>query len=62
MIATLDRDDLFAGNIDTRKIKNIAKDYGFSTQTDKTRTRDGIDIPKIKENRKDLAQGFKSFK
>jgi hypothetical protein len=55
------RDDLFSGNVDAREIKEIAKKYGFSSNTDRD-TRDGIDLVSIKKNRNDLAHGFMSFK
>ena len=56
-----DKQDLFSGNVDGRLIKNIAKDYGFSPNTDYGKTGDGKDLLIIKENRNDLAHGFKSF-
>ncbi|MEB3279891.1 MAG: MAE_28990/MAE_18760 family HEPN-like nuclease [Lyngbya sp.] len=61
VISTLDRDDIFAGNIDAKKIKEVAKTYGFSSQTSNQRTRDGDDLRAIKDHRKDLTHGWKSF-
>jgi hypothetical protein len=52
---------LFSGNVDAQKIRNIAKIYGFSSQTNKSKTKDGSDLLTIKTNRNDLAHGFKSF-
>ncbi|MBH8571924.1 hypothetical protein I8752_02530 [Nostocaceae cyanobacterium CENA369] len=52
---------LFSGNVDAREIRNTAKLYGFSSQTNNIRTRDGSDLLTIKTNRNDLAHGFKSF-
>ena len=52
---------LFSGNVDSREIKETAKIYGFSSTTNKEKTRDGIDLLNIKTNRNDLAHGFKSF-
>ncbi|MBD2666393.1 hypothetical protein B6N60_04240 [Richelia sinica FACHB-800] len=52
---------LFSGNVDALEIKNTAKIYGFSSQTNKRKTRDGTDLLTIKTNRNDLAHGFKSF-
>lgn len=52
---------LFSGNVDAREIRNTAKIYGFSSQTNKIKTRDGSDLLTIKTNRNDLAHGFKSF-
>ncbi|NES04833.1 MAG: hypothetical protein F6K22_19545 [Okeania sp. SIO2F4] len=48
---------LFSGNFDARKIKTLAKEYGFSAQT-KT---DSSDLLIVKTKRKDLAHGIKSF-
>ncbi len=59
--ASFDSTKLFSGNIDARKIKETAKDYGFSEQTDYTNTRGGVDLLSVKTNRNDLAHGWKSF-
>ncbi len=56
-----DKQDLFSGNVDGRLIRNIAKNYGFSPKTDYGKTGDGKDLLIIKENRNNLADGFKSF-
>ncbi|MDJ0636882.1 MAG: MAE_28990/MAE_18760 family HEPN-like nuclease, partial [Xenococcaceae cyanobacterium MO_188.B29] len=56
-----DKEKLFSGNIDARKIKQTAEIYGFSYKTDPKKTQDGYDLLKIKTNRNDLAHGFKSF-
>ncbi|MFN7517406.1 MAG: MAE_28990/MAE_18760 family HEPN-like nuclease [Dolichospermum sp.] len=55
------QDKLFSGNVDAKEIKRIAKQYGFSAQTD-IDTRDGSDLLSIKEHRNDLAHGVMSFK
>ncbi|WP_414575884.1 MAE_28990/MAE_18760 family HEPN-like nuclease [Anabaena sp. CCY 9402-a] len=52
---------LFSGNVDAKEIRNTAKIYGFSSQTNHLKTRDGSDLLTIKTNRNDLAHGFKSF-
>lgn len=59
--AGFDRQDLFSGNIDARKIKNTAIEYGFSYVTDPMKTNNGADLLSVKTNRNDLAHGFKSF-
>ncbi len=59
--ASFDKEKLFSGNIDARKIKQTADIYGFSYKTDAKKTQDGNDLLKIKTNRNDLAHGFKSF-
>ena len=52
---------MFSGNVDSRKIKDIADLYGFSYETDPLKTQNGNDLLRIKNNRNDLAHGFKSF-
>ena len=59
--AGFDREDLFSGNLDGRKIKETANNYGFSYLTDHRKTNGGSDLAIIKSNRKDLAHGLKSF-
>ncbi|MBD1939433.1 MAE_28990/MAE_18760 family HEPN-like nuclease [Microcoleus sp. FACHB-68] len=61
IIAGFDKEDLFSGNLDCRKIRRTATEYGFSHFTDPTKTGDGTDLLIIKSNRNDLAHGFKSF-
>lgn len=61
IIAGFDKEDLFSGNLDGRKIRTTATEYGFSHLTNYARTGDGIDLLIIKSNRNDLAHGFKSF-
>jgi len=62
IIATFDREKIFSGNVDARLIKEIAENYGFSYTTEPTKTKNGENLLVIKENRKDLAHGVKSFK
>lgn len=59
--AGFDREDIFSGNLDGKKIRETATEYGFLHRTDSAKTGDGIDLLTIKENRKDLAHGLKSF-
>jgi len=59
--AGFDKENLFSGNIDGRKIKSTAVEYGFSHSTDYKKTGDGSDLLTVKTNRKDLAHGLKSF-
>jgi len=58
---TFDRKKLFSGNLDARLIKEIAEKYGFSYQTEPTKTKNGQNLVVIKRNRNDLAHGIKSF-
>lgn len=59
--AGFDKEDLFSGNLDGRKIRDTATEYGFSHSTDYAKTGDGSDLVIIKTNRNDLAHGVKSF-
>ncbi|KAM3099929.1 MAE_28990/MAE_18760 family HEPN-like nuclease [Phormidesmis sp. 146-12] len=59
--AGFDKEDLFSGNIDGRKIKSTAAEYGFSHSTEYAKTGDGSDLLTVKTNRNDLAHGLKSF-
>ncbi len=57
---SFDSNDLFSGNVDAKKIREIARIYGFSTSTN-SETRDGSDLESIKEIRNNLAHGFIPF-
>ena len=59
--AGFDKEDLFSGNIDGKKIRETATEYGFSHSTDCLKTGDGSDLLTVKTNRNDLAHGVKSF-
>jgi len=59
--AGFNKEDLFSGNIDGKKIRETATEYGFSYSTDHAKTGDGSDLLTIKANRNDLAHGIKSF-
>jgi hypothetical protein len=59
--ASFNKNRLFSGNVDARKIKEIAFKYAFSSTTNHRKTRGGIDLLTVKTNRNDLAHGFKSF-
>lgn len=59
--AGFDKEDLFSGNIDGKKIRETATEYGFSYSTDYAKTGDGSDLLTIKANRNDLSHGIKSF-
>lgn len=56
-----DKEKLFSGNIDARKIRKTSEMYGFSCKTNSQKTKDGSDLLTVKTNRNDLAHGFKSF-
>lgn len=53
--------ELFSGNIDREEITKTARKYGFSYDTDYSKTKHGENLYKIMQNRNDLAHGNKSF-
>jgi hypothetical protein len=55
------KEDIFSGNLDSRKIRKTATEYGFSYLTNHSKTTNGSDLLTIKKNRNDLAHGSKSF-
>lgn len=57
-----DKNPLFSGNIDARKIRDVAEDYGFSSATDTATTRNGAKLVTVKSKRNDLAHGHIAFK
>ncbi|MBP0017141.1 MAG: hypothetical protein J7647_06215 [Cyanobacteria bacterium SBLK] len=61
IVVSFNRDELFSGNVDAREIKKIAKNYGFSSDTNYDTTKHGENLLKVKSNRNDLAHGFRSF-
>jgi hypothetical protein len=50
-----------SGSVDARAIRELGLRYGFSCDTNKSVTRDGSDLLRIKTNRNDLAHGVKTF-
>jgi len=52
---------VFSGNVDSRKIQEISKQYGFDSKTDHTETKNGNCLLTIKSKRNDLAHGTYSF-
>jgi MAE_28990/MAE_18760-like HEPN len=52
---------IFSGNVDAKKIRDIAGKYGFSHQTDAEVTKNGARLVTVKEKRNDLAHGEISF-
>ncbi|MFM5055330.1 MAE_28990/MAE_18760 family HEPN-like nuclease [Aeromonas veronii] len=58
----LDKKDLFSGNLDSRLIKDKAREYGFKLAAhDKAASRDGVRLLDIKTKRNELAHGGISF-
>ncbi len=53
---------VFSGNLDARKVKEVAEKYGFSYNTNAILTKNGSKLLQVKEKRNDLAHGFISFK
>ncbi len=58
---SLNSKDLFAGNIDRSEIQKVASVYGFSSNTDYTKTKHGSDLRTVMRHRNDLAHGNKTF-
>ncbi|BAT51825.1 hypothetical protein NOS3756_07550 [Nostoc sp. NIES-3756] len=58
---TFDKEKLFSGNLDARRIRDTSEMYGFSCKTNAKKTKNGSDLLRVKTNRNDLAHGFKSF-
>jgi HEPN superfamily protein len=59
--AALDVEDYFSGNIDARRLREIAEVYGFPTNSDRSLTHDGAELLTIKNIRNDLAHGIKTY-
>jgi hypothetical protein len=59
--AALDVEYEFSGNVDARLIRSVSEIYGFSTDSDRSRTYNGADLLTIKTNRNDLAHGLKTY-
>jgi MAE_28990/MAE_18760-like HEPN len=53
---------IFSGNIDAKKIRETAKKYGFSHETNSEMTKSGAQLLTVKQKRNDLAHGDISFK
>lgn len=56
------KNPLFSGNVDARKIREVADKYGFSYNTDEEKTRNGATLVSIKTARNSLAHGSESFR
>jgi len=54
--ATFRKDELFSGNLDARRIRKAASDFGFQAPQKKS-----DELVTVKDNRNDLAHGNKSF-
>lgn len=56
-----DKNPLFSGNVDAQKIRDVASMYGFSSDTDRSKTHNGGNLVNIKMARNALAHGSESF-
>jgi hypothetical protein len=56
------KNPLFSGNVDAKKIREVAEKYGFSSNTNSEITRNGYNLLPIKKARNDLAHGSESFR
>lgn len=61
LVSGFDEKALFSGNVDAQKVREIAKEYGFSSDINHKEAKGGSDLLIIKTNRNDLAHGTKSF-
>lgn len=57
-----EKNPLFSGNVDAKKIREVAKNYGFSADTTKRKTKDGKSLVEVKAKRNSLAHGHTAFK
>jgi hypothetical protein len=58
---SFDKQKIFSGNVDSRKINEISKQYGFDSTTTHADTKNGQCLLTIKNKRNDLAHGTYSF-
>jgi hypothetical protein len=58
---TFKKDELFSGNVDSRKINKLSEQYGFNSNTNYDKTKHGSHLVTIKGKRNDLAHGIFSF-
>ena len=58
---SFDKQKVFNGNVDSRKIKELSVIYGFSSNTIYANTKNGQSLLDIKGKRNDLAHGTFSF-
>lgn len=56
VVSTFQKDTVFAGNVDARYLRKVAKSYGFQHPKKKS-----DELLTVKSNRNDLAHGTKSF-
>ena len=59
--AALDVEEHFSGNVDARRVREVAAIYGFSTNSNRSLTHDGAELLTIKNIRNDLAHGIKTY-
>jgi len=56
-----DSEKIISGNLDAKKIRDFATNYGFSYKTDVEITKNGKELFTVKNNRNNLAHGVFSF-
>ena len=62
ILYAFDQKELFAGNIDARKIREVADSFGFQpAQHDLNTSKDGSDLRAVMSRRNELAHGAVSF-
>ncbi len=58
---SFNKQKVFSGNVDSKKIKEVSKQYGFNSNTTHSKTKNGQCLVTIKNKRNDLAHGTYSF-
>ncbi|MGB3223851.1 MAG: MAE_28990/MAE_18760 family HEPN-like nuclease [Desulforhopalus sp.] len=58
---TFDSEKIASGNLDAKEIRRIAKQYGFSCDTEYDTCKNGTKLLEVKNKRNDLAHGILSF-
>ncbi len=58
---SFDQEKIASGNLDAQKIREIASNYGFSSETEYSICKNGSKLLEIKNKRNDLAHGIISF-
>lgn len=59
--SSFDAQKIFPGNVDAKKMREAADTYGFDTDSEYERTKNGADLLTVKTRRQHLAHGTHSF-
>ena len=61
IMSCFEKESVFAGNTDRDEIRKLARNYGFSHESDYSQTKHGEKLKKVKNHRNELAHGDISF-